>query len=342
MNTPATRHAPVRTCGAILFIALAVFVQCGAGQDRLFRAPKEKPADFREVWGYLMRGEEHELKGNEPLTDICYFSARVDRNGKLAGPRDLPGAVKNRSARWHLVVAEISNSLLIGTCIDPSRPAREALIKDINDFSGSFAGVQIDFEAVNPWDRDNYISFLADLKALLGPEKILSVALPARVRKVADAYDYAAVAAVADRVVVMAYDQHWSTGEPGPVASLPWCRDVAAYAKSAIPVGKLVMGVPLYGRAWQEVQHGGALRDSRVKEILSRKRPRVEVDPEKGPSMVYTEKVRVRAYFNTLETLTERTRLYSKEGALGVAFWRIGQGDARLWDHIRVAAEGKE
>jgi spore germination protein YaaH len=102
------------------------------------------------------------------------------------------------------------------------------------------------------------------------------------------------------------------------------------------------MGVPLYGRAWQEVQHGRALRDSHEREILSRRRPKVEMDPEKGPFMVYTEKVRVRAYFNTLESLTERTRLYSEQGALGVAFWRIGQGDPRLWNHIRVAAEGNE
>ncbi|MBN2080291.1 MAG: glycoside hydrolase [Spirochaetes bacterium] len=337
-----TRHAPVKTCGTILFIALAVFVQCGAGHDRLLRSPKSKPVAFREVWGYLMRGEEMELKGNEPLTDICYFSARMDRNGKLAGPRDLPGALKSRSVRWHLVVAEISNSLLIGTCINPSLPARENLLKEIIIFSGAYSGVQIDFEAVAPGDRDNFFSFLADLKARLGPGKILSVALPARVRKVTGAYDYAAAAAVADRVIIMAYDQHWSTGEPGPVASLPWCRDVVAYAKSEIPGGKLIMGVPLYGRAWQEVQHSGAIRDTHVREILSRKRPKVEVDPEKGPSMVYTEKVRVRAYFNTLESLTERTRLYSQEEALGVAFWRIGQGDPRLWEYITVAAAANE
>ncbi len=323
---------------ALLFICLAIFVQCAAGgrQERILKAPKEKPVAFREVWAYLMQGEEKELMGSEPLTDICYFSVRMDRSGNLTGPKTPPDIMKNRAVRWHLVIAELTNSMLIGTCINSTLPFRDNLLRDIVAYSGPYSGVQIDFEAVIPADREHFISFLGDLKTRLGPSKTLSVALPARLKRVSDAYEYAAIAAVADRIIIMAYDQYWSTGPPGPVAALSWCRQVVAYAKSQVPGGKLIMGVPLYGRAWQEVQHARALRDSHVREIIERKRPKVVMDPEKGPSMVYTESVRVCVYFNTLQSLTEKTRLYSSEGAFGVAFWRIGQGDPRFWNYITV------
>jgi hypothetical protein len=37
------------------------------------------------------------------------------------------------------------------------------------------------------------------------------------------------------------YDYHWSTSDPGPVAPLPWVRDVLDYATNVIGVGKIVL-----------------------------------------------------------------------------------------------------
>ena len=37
-----------------------------------------------------------------------------------------------------------------------------------------------------------------------------------------EAYDYAAIAASCDYMIIMAYDEHYSDGEPGSIASSQW------------------------------------------------------------------------------------------------------------------------
>ena len=56
--------------------------------------------------------------------------------------------------------------------------------------------------------------------------KILSVALPPRRRSVPGILTIIKISEIADRVYVMAYDQHWHSN-PGPVASLPGARTLS-------------------------------------------------------------------------------------------------------------------
>jgi spore germination protein YaaH len=63
-------------------------------------------------------------------------------------------------------------------------------------------------------------------------------------------YDYAALGRAADRVRVMAYDEHNCFTGRGPVSSLPWVRRVVAYTLENIPASKVELGVPSYGYRW--------------------------------------------------------------------------------------------
>ena len=258
-------------------ISLAAALLCGAltgcaGPVRLTADGYPRRYEFREVWGYLMKGEEQELTGSEPFTDLLYFGVSVDRDGKLFGavaPPQLPA--QGMEARIHLVVFKLNDPELLHSCLDPKGAIRDNLVNDIAVAAENFAGVQVDFESLMPDDGAAFISFLADLKARL-PERILSAAVPARLNgNGKKAYDYAAIAAIVDRVFVMAYDQHWETGPPGPVASLSWCNSVAAYAVSAVPADRLVMGIPLYGRAWQARKINRAVTHRRAVELARRR-----------------------------------------------------------------------
>jgi spore germination protein YaaH len=295
---------------------------------------------FAEVWAYLMSGEEAYAKPSYPITDIGYFGAGLSSYGKLVGlpKRD---KIKALSGRVHLVVSQIDNSALTHFCLDPAYPLRDALVADIIAASADFDGVQIDFETVPPKDYDAFYEFVSLLKAGLG-SKTLSVALPACTAEKYDRFGYERIAKVADRVIVMAYDEHWSSSAPGPVASIDWCRKVSAYALSKVGEGKLVMGAPFYGRAWADKSPSRAYKYSSLASLIAEKEIGLIQREGDIPFVEYVETVNVKAFFDDAASILARLGMYSSSSVRNVAFWRLGQEDPGVWDSIAVAAPSAE
>jgi hypothetical protein len=308
-----------KRAAAVALLSLALFAQ------RAF--PGELA--FSELWAYLMEGEEKYLAPSLPVTDVGYFGAGMDSQGKLVGVPDR-ARLRGYGGRVHLVVAEIGNYALTHFCLDPSLPMRDQLIVDIALAARPFDGVQIDFEAVGKRDRESFFEFLRLLKAVLG-EKALSVAIAARKDEKGDGLGYERIGKLADRVIVMAYDEHWSTSEPGPVASLGWCQAIAAYATSKVPPDKLVMGLPFYGRAWTDKSLAKAYKYSGLASLLAEK-GQLDVRRQDGiPFVEYSESVNVRLFFDDAASLASRLDLYRAASVRNVAFWRLGQEDPSIW-----------
>ncbi len=287
---------------------------------------------FTETWGYLMKGEERYLTGSEPLTDIGYFSARVNDIGRLEtsiSRPSLPGRLKR--ARMHLVISAPANKALMYFCLNRDKLARAELLSDILRLSSRFDGVQIDFEVMRPEEGRAYLAFLSELKRKLAKNKVLSVALPARTAVMKDAFPYASMATIADRVIIMAYDEHYRAGPPGPVASIGWCKRVAQFSTSKIPARKLIMGIPLYGRLWQREPVARALKYPDTLALWKKDKPAVRREPGEIPYFEIKQTISGVAYFDDKRSLTEKLSLYKKQGVTGVGFWRIGQGPSALW-----------
>jgi spore germination protein YaaH len=224
--------------------------------------------------------------------------------------------------------------------LDPEYGVRPLLIDDICRVSEGFDGVQIDFESVSTDDAGYFIDFLKALRSSLPAGRILSVAVPARTRLIADAYDYARIAAVADKLIVMAYDEHWSNSAPGPIASLPWCAKVADYSRGAIDKGKIVMGVPLYGRAWQDKRLSRALRFRNVQDIVAEKGSETKYSSELGAWFEYSENVVVKVFYDDERSLLEKLNLYKAKDIQSVSFWRIGLGPGAFWSIFETPDSG--
>ncbi len=253
--------------------------------------------EFIEVWAYIMKGEEDKIKGDEPITDLCYFSAKVNGKGHITGEYAPVDITFNNKIRHHIVIAVLHNFALMHFVLNPDLPVRKNFINDICRVSQKFDGVQIDFESVASSDAGRFFSFLTELRSALEKDKMLSIALPPRRTRIADAYDYPSIATVADRVIIMAYDQHWSGSSPGPIAGLSWCREVAEFAKSFIPKEKLIMGLPLYGRSWQDKNFNKSVHYKHIEEMIKTSNIQPHYDPENGAYFEYEEKVKVRVYF---------------------------------------------
>jgi spore germination protein YaaH len=209
-------------------------------------------------------------------------------------------------------------------------------VADLLKSAEGFDGLQIDFELVPARDGDAFHSFLAELREGLHG-KALTVALPARSRSLADdVYDYRKILPLADRILVMAYDEHWSTSAPGPIASMNWCRRVAAYALETVGPEKLIMGLPFYGRTWGDVNTFRAFFYSGIQRIIAENRV-TEIRREQGiPTFTYQVPVTVTVYYEDASSLAARLAMYHAMGVRAAGFWRLGQETPAVWKLLEL------
>lgn len=122
--------------------------------------------------------------------------------------------------------------------------------------ANNYQGVNIDIEGIYSTDRTYFTTFMNELYNTLHPLGYeVSVCVPAKTTDSITqswnyAYDYVQLSNYSDRVVIMAYDEHYPGGSPGPVASIGWVQNVANYAVTVIPTGKIVLGIAAYGYDW--------------------------------------------------------------------------------------------
>ncbi len=308
----------------------------------------ENTVPFNEIWAYVLEDEEGTLSNDIPLTDIGYFGASISHQGELTGVPNIKN-LPTVDGKIHLVA--VCNSYgMSHMVLNPKYPFRKALINDLIDAveEQGYDGLQIDYELVLADDKVNFISFLQELSRRLdrlpGTDKtekrILSVAVPARTRYLTkDAYDYTAIAKIADSVFVMAYDEHWSNSRPGPVASFDWGENVAEYALEAIGKDKLVMGQPFYGRTWGNVSanrayyFSGMERQIRENDVANIQRV------DNILKYTYTVPLTVTAYYDDAESIEARSKMYYDMGINKTGFWCLGQEDPDVWNRLSIDEE---
>lgn len=299
------------------------------------RPVEGKPVAFAETWGYVSAGREDEYDSSLPITDVCYFSAEINSYGELVSV-PVRSRLKTGKARCHLVIVCDSRALT-HFVLDPEYGVRKQLLKSIVKAAAPYDGVQIDFELVPARDRKHFLTFLADLRYMLGQAKWFTVCVPARFKKLSDdIYPYTEIANYSDRVFVMAYDEHWSSSAPGPVASMDWSRKVMEYAIKAIPEKKLIMGIPFYGRFWAEQATAGAYYFSRLNRMMVAAGVEEITYENDIPKVKYTTQVDVTGYFNDAWSDVALLRMYKEAGVKKVGFWRVGQEDPEFWKWLEI------
>lgn len=266
----------------------------------------------------------------------------ADQTGRLEGKHD-PRVVALGHRGGARVVARVSNdargsfnrAVAHAVLTDPTARARAmAEMQGILDRHG-YDGVSIDFENVAPQDRRALTSFMQELHTQLTAKgRTLSIAVPPKTEdRPADdwsgAFDYAALARVSDWLIVMAYDEHWSTSRPGPVASLPWVERVIKYAVSSAPRSKVALGVPLYGYAWPSSGSGEGIS---MREAMARAaRAGVPVDWDGRAASPYFRAADRVVHFENAESVGQKVALAARYGIGGIAAWRLGHEMPEVW-----------
>ncbi len=291
---------------------------------------------FREIWAYLLPGEESHWSDAAPITDLGLFDFSLDATARLTGKANLKAIdrAKALGVRTHLVLASSGNRSLLHLALSPRYGARQALLAELAALPRRHPvdGVQIDIEGPRAEERADYVSFVRELRAALPEKTLLSLALPAKTRDSPAAIVYGDLAGLADRFFIMVYDLHWKGGSPGPISPLDWHDQVLAYAAKHLPADRVVIGLPFYGRIWQReevaraVKHEGALR------IAAERSAEVHRDPSRSHSFTYKTEVTAEGWFEDAASLRAKLESAKARGFARVGFWRLGQEDPKVWE----------
>jgi spore germination protein len=134
---------------------------------------------------------------------------------------------------------------------------RSAVVADLASrvTTGGWDSLMIDLESLTSADSAGLTAFAGELRAAVGPDVRLDLALQASptVEGYAElGYDVPALAPSIDHLTLMAYDQHgpWEPDDPGPVGSLDWTIDSLAALAELAPTDQVVLGVAGYGYRW--------------------------------------------------------------------------------------------
>jgi cellulose synthase/poly-beta-1,6-N-acetylglucosamine synthase-like glycosyltransferase/spore germination protein YaaH/peptidoglycan/xylan/chitin deacetylase (PgdA/CDA1 family) len=224
--------------------------------------------------------------------------------------------------------------------IDPD--ARTRFRAQVTQFlaSGHYHGLMIDFEAFPPSGQPGYVALLRDLSGDLHARGMkLYVAVPPH----SNEYDYPAIAAAADGVVLMNYDEHYPGAASGPVASQDWFVQNLTFAKNVIPRDKIICAIANYGYDWvlkpkkgslppEEHDHSVSVQDAWLAARDSEQDVNFD-DDAMNPHFSYLDERSVQHDVWFLDAVTSLNHMRSAQN-LGIqtfALWRLGSEDRSLW-----------
>lgn len=203
-----------------------------------------------------------------------------------------------------------------------------------------FDGVNIDYEMLDDDQTEDFSAFISELaNALHAKNKILAVAIHAQYPgSPTRGQDLRALQA-ADILAIMTYDEHWETSRPGPVASLPWVREVLSHTLSlGVDAKKIYMGLPLYGYDWADGEAADGREYEDVVRIANREGSELRFDAfVASPVVTYTdsEGAERELWFENVESFRAKFNLVDEYGLGGVHLWRLGREDMRIYEVLQ-------
>lgn len=224
-----------------------------------------------------------------------------------------------------------------------------------------YAGWQFDFENIHISDRDAFTSFYRNTAKAFRPHDLsLSAAVvPTNTQydlKTAyhrflyeywrGAYDLKALAEAGDFLSLMTYSQHTRRTPPGPVAGIPWMKEMVSYMLDDLEISpqKISLGIPFYSTYWYadyNEDRGGFIngRGASYEKVMSLVN-RYDAD------MVWLENQQCNyalwnhdgvfeyAFIEDVRSFEAKMDVLNEFNLRGISVWRLGQEDPQVWDVI--------
>lgn len=332
--------------------------QLYAGESLVIRYQREEgeapgPAPFLGGYAYPFV-EPYVIDQSLPyLTGMYLFSYGFTENGELVLPAD-PTYLLDRAGQLGagtvLVLTPLTeegvfNSALVSSLVN-DREIQEVLADNLlrEMEEEGYGALDVDFEFVEPADRDAYVEFVDFLRGRMNAAGYtVSVALAPKYSDeqggvLYGGIDYRGLGEAADSVLVMAYEWGYTYGPPMAVAPLNQVRRVMDYAVSRIDPAKICLGIPNYGYDWPLPYVRGTTQARVVGNVEA-----VELAADTGSEVRFDEAAQSPyfsyreggtehvVWFEDVRSMTARFRLITEYGLRGAGFWNLMKPFRACW-----------
>ncbi len=241
-----------------------------------------------------------------------------------------------------------------------NRQATENLRQQINAFlagSPNYRGIALDFEEMPDDAEDAYLAFVSELYSDF---RAKNLRLYVNVQVSADDDELRALAKTTDGIILMNYDEHQSSSEPGPIASQDWFEGNLRRVLKVMPKEKIICAMGNYGYDWTEQlpeKGSKTAAKTKLKVVDTQDLTVQEAWQEAADSEadVHLEGDELNAHFAYDDedrhqrhqvwfldgvTALNEMRAAREMGLKTFALWRLGEEDPTLWsvwDHPSAA-----
>jgi peptidoglycan-N-acetylglucosamine deacetylase len=194
-----------------------------------------------------------------------------------------------------------------------------------------YGGYILDFENLNPAGAQVYAALLARLHAALKPlglELWVTAGVAAEPALIHD------LAGATDTVVLMAYDQCWATGTPGPIAGLDWLQASLDARLAAVDPAHLIVALGAYGYDWPAGRTAAVVSAADAMALAKAKgQAIVRTAPDGNPHVAYAapDGTAHSIWWLDAQAFRAQRAAVDVRHVRGVAIWRLGLEDPAIW-----------
>lgn len=215
---------------------------------------------------------------------------------------------------------------------------KERLINDLIRIlqRNHFMGVNVDLEDLVEKTDEPLVLFQKELYEKLHAQHLM---VTQDVIPFNGDYNYDALSKYNDFLFVMAYDEFSEATKPGPIAEQKWIEAAIAEATKKLPASKVILGLAAYGYDWPKNSQATSLTYQQALTLAKESEGKIAFDNDTyNLRFSYADDNNVDhvVYFTDAATAFNSMRFATEDGLAGVALWRLGSEDSRVWDFYHL------
>ncbi len=306
------------------------------------------------------------------LTHVAWFAIEIGSDGTATSTHGWPDqtvldAAHASETKAHLSFTLFSQSGIAALCGSASNRARaiETMITQMQ--AGGADGISIDFETPGTESRDDFVTFVSELRAELDARGLTDaeISIAGTAWSGLSAMDVDALLDYADIYFIMGYPYFGSwSNRAGPVGkartrgawasfhTLSAARTIGAYTKLLTDPGKrrqIVYGVPYYGWHWGTADdqpgssvtsaEGSVIYRGAADAVSGGGRTRLWDEDVMAPYYVWQQSGWQQVWYDDVESLGYKYEMILDHDLGGVGIWALGydNGGTELWDLLRTS-----